>query len=319
MVIMSKPEPGARLNLQCEGKPDQDVEVGDLLTIGRSQSNRFMLDDHRASRRHAEIRLIAPGRYRLADLGSANGTWLNHRRLTAPCELQNGDLIQIGASTLRFECSAAAVAEASCSVGTATQLLEKYVIMLVTDIRNYTRMSEALPREKFSKFVKEWFKACGRLIEARQGTIDKFIGDAVMCYWLVPDPGNPEREVGSALTAAGELIGAAASFSDRLSGTFPGYAFHIGIGVSMGNALMGNVGTASNQSITLVGDCVNVAFRLESLTKEKNRAVIVTSNIAECAPAGYTFVDLGPAEVKGRKNPVAISSLELEPSRAARA
>jgi len=205
------------------------------------------------------------------------------------------------------------VKEVTCAAGTATQLLNKYVIMLVADIRNYTRMSEVLPREQFLRFVKDWFKECGRLIDAQGGTIDKFIGDAVMCYWLVPDEENPVREVGSALTVARELVVAAANYSGRLSGAFSGHAFAIGVGLSMGNAILGNVGTGANQSITLVGDSVNIAFRLEALTKEKNAAVIVTTNIAERAPAGFAFVDLGQAEVKGRKKPVAISALVLEP------
>jgi len=96
------------------------------------------------------------------------------------------------------------------------------------------------------------------------------------------------------------------------SGTFPGYSFHIGIGVSMWNALMGNRSERIQTSALSGGSCVNVAFRLESLTKEKNRAVIVTS-ILPNAPQRLHLVDLGPAEVKDGK-PVAISSLELEPS-----
>ncbi len=310
---MSPEQTAARLLVQQEQQPDLTVEIGEVLTIGRSQSNQLMLEDQKVSRRHAEIRLMAPGRYRLADMGSANGTWLNDRRLTAPCDLQNGDLIQIGASCLRFESSATGVKEVTCTAGTASQLLNRYVILLVADIRNYTRMSEALPRERFSRFVKDWFKECGRLIEAQGGAIDKFIGDAVMCYWLVSDQENPAGEIRSALTVARELVGAAATYSGRLSGTFPGHAFAIGVGLSMGNAILGNVGTGANQSITLVGDSVNIAFRLEALTKEKKAAVIVTTNIAGCAPAGFAFVDLGQAEVKGRKKAVAISSLVLDP------
>jgi len=313
---MSFSPPAARLVVQRDQQPDLTVEIGDALTIGRSQSNQLFLEDQKVSRRHAEIRLTAPGRYRLTDLGSANGTWINGRRLTAPCDLQNGDLIQIGASRLRFETSVTAVKEVTCTAGTATQLLNKYAIILVADIRNYTRMSEALPHDKFSRFVKDWFKECGRLIEAQGGAIDKFIGDAVMCYWLVSDQENPAGEVKSALTVARQLVGAAATYSGHLSGIFPGHAFAIGVGLSMGNAILGNVGTGANQSITLVGDSVNIAFRLEALTKEKNAAVIVTTNIAGCAPAGFAFVDLGQAEVKGRKKAVAVSSLVLDPGSA---
>ena len=79
----------------------------------------------------------------------------------------------------------------------------------------------------------------------------------------------------------------------------------------MGNALVGNVGTPGQQSITIVGDSVNIAFRLESLTKEKQTAVIVMRNLTEQASADYRFQDLGRAEVKGRKKPVEIAALLL--------
>ena len=310
---MSSEHFAAKLVVQREQHRDRTVDVGDALTLGRSPSNQLILEDTKVSRRHAEIRLVAPGRYRLTDLGSANGTWINRRRLTSPCDLQNGDLIQIGASSLRFETMATAPEALSCSAGTAPELLDKYVITLVSDIRKYTTMSEILPGEKFSLFVKDWFMECSRLVESHGGAVDKFIGDAVMCYWLVLDRDDPSTEVESTLAVARELISAAEAFSGRLSGIFPGHAFAIGVGISMGSAIVGNVGTGANQSITLVGDSVNIAFRLEALTRQKNSAVIVTSNIAECSPAGYAFVDLGQAEVKGRKKPVAISALVMGP------
>ena len=310
---MSSEQSAAKLVVQREQHQDRTVEIDDALTIGRSPSNQLMLEDTKVSRRHAEIRLVAPGRYRLTDLGSANGTWINRRRLTSPCDLQNGDLIQIGASSLRFETTATAPEALSCSAGTAPELQDRYVVTLVADIQKYTTMSETLPGEKFSLFVKDWFKECSGLVESHGGAVDKFIGDAIMCYWLVLDRDNPAMEAGSALAVARELIGAAETFSGRLSGIFPGHAFAIGVGISMGSAIVGNVGTGANQSITLVGDSVNIAFRLEALTRQKNSAVIVTGNIAECAPAGYAFVDLGQAEVKGRKKPVAISALVTSP------
>lgn len=189
----------------------------------------------------------------------------------------------------------------------------QYVITLVSDIRKYTSMSETLPGEKFSRFVKDWFKECCRLVQLHGGAVDKCIGDAIMCYWQVPDRDNPAKEAGSSLAVARELIGAAETFSGRLYGIFPGQVFAIGVGISMGSAIVGNVGTGAHQSITLVGDSVNIAFRLEALTRQNNSAVIVTSNIAECAPAGYGFVDLGQAEVKGRKKPVAISAQVMGP------
>jgi len=76
------------------------------------------------------------------------------------------------------------------------------VITLVSDIRKYTSMSETLPGEKFSRFVKDWFRECCRLVQLHGGAVDKCIGDAIMCYWQVPDRDNPAKEAGSSLAVA---------------------------------------------------------------------------------------------------------------------
>jgi adenylate cyclase len=301
-----------RIVVSRAGEPEWSLEIGELLAIGRSPSNGLVLDDSRVSRRHAEIRLVENGRYRLTDLGSANGTWVNNRRISVPQDLQNGDLIQVGTSVLRFEAAEpAADSSDSHASRTSTQLVNRWVVVLVTDIRGYTSMSEELPPGEFSRFVKDWFRECTALIESRGGTVDKFIGDAVLSYWPVPERADPAPEVNAALGAAQSLVAAAGHFSERLSARFAGRRFGIGVGISMGNALVGNVGAAGQQSITIVGDSVNVAFRLESLTKEKQSAVLVTRNLIEWASGDCRFRDLGPAEIKGRKKPVDIAALLL--------
>jgi len=305
----------AKIIVQFKDEPAQCIDAGDCVSIGRSPDNSLALSDSKVSRHHAEVRLITTGQYRLSDLGSANGTWLNGRRLTAPRDLQNGDVIQIGTTSLRFEAEGAcAPAEFAEGTGTATQMTSESVIVLVTDVRNYTSMTEALPAEQFSRFIRDWFRESTRIIETQGGVIDKFIGDAVMCFWRVSDAENPAHETKMALDTARTLMSAAGTFSQRLSSLFPGHQFRIGAGISMGNAMMGNVGTADNQSITIVGDSVNIAFRLEALTKEKHVNVIVSANLVPWAAADYSFQALGDTEVKGRSKPVSIFALILNES-----
>ena len=306
---------GARIIVQFNNEPERCVEAGDCVSIGRSPENSLVLSDSKVSRQHAEVRMIEPGRYRLSDLGSANGTWLNGRRLTVPRDLQNCDIIQIGTTNLRFEVQVDSPAtENDVAAGTATHMASEFVIILVTDVRNFTSMTEALPAEEFSRFMRQWFRESTRIIELQGGIIDKFIGDAVMCFWRVSNAENPSREVKMALDTAGDLMRAAEGFSQRLSALFPGYEFRIGAGISMGNAMMGNVGTAENQSITIVGDSVNIAFRLEALTKQKRVNVIVSANMVPWAGAEYRFQSLGDTEVKGRSKPVCIFALVLNES-----
>jgi len=311
---MEPPVPKAQLVVSGHGRPDATIDLGECLTIGRSPQNDLVLDDHRASRRHAEIRHDGRGGYSLLDAGSANGTTLNGRMLSAPRRLTTGDLIGIGDVRIRFlaprtEPGPAEPAGAGAEKGTDLSFRYETVVVMVADIRNYTTMSEVLPNREFSLLIADWFKKSGTVIEQHGGTIDKFIGDAVMSYWLVREPAHPAPEVDGALRAARDLLQAAAAFGRRLAAQFPEQTFRVGIGLNLGVAVVGNVGGAEHQSFTVVGDSVNVAFRLEALTKEKGCSVVVSGSVTEHASGEFAFRDLGRAEVKGRTEPVSIWAL----------
>jgi len=307
-------EQAANLVVTTLDQPENTLTLGDILTIGRAPNNQLVLEDKRASRNHAEIRRIA-GRYRLSDLGSSNGTWIKGRRLTAPRDLEDGDEILIGAVQLRFVAPGEkSSGNAAAETGTVLSMRNESVVVLVADIRNFTTMSESLPGGEFSRLISAWFREATDIIEANSGTIDKFIGDAVMAFWLIQEQMAPHREVDASLETARALLARADGFADQISSQFPGNTFRIGIGLNMGSAMMGNVGTSKNQSFTILGDSVNVAFRLEALSKEKGCPVIMGRNMLAFASPSYRFRDLGQVEVKGRVEPVPICGLEVENS-----
>lgn len=303
----------AKITIIAQGGEECVVEIGERLTIGRSTRNALVLDDFKASRNHAEISHIGRGRYRLSDIGSANGTWVNGRRMTTPRELQNGDEIQIGGTRMHFEVdeTEAMSPYVSASTGTKLEIRNELVVVLVADIRAFTTMSEALPSDSFSQLITEWFGITSEIIDTNGGIVDKFIGDAVMAYWIANDRSNPANEVNGALKTARAFVQSARRFSDRLSARFAGYTFGIGVGINIGNATLCNMGTAEHQSFTAAGDTVNVAFRLEPLTKTKCHAVIVNNDIAAWASSEFHFQDLGSVEVKGRRQPVSILGLKI--------
>ena len=306
---MEIPSDAARIVVIPPDKPELSVELGERLSVGRSPKNDLVLEDHSASRHHAEIRHLGRGRYRVSDLGSANGTWVNGRRLTVPRELRDGDQILVGRVLLRFVAPApigAAEDSPTGSTGTQLNLRGALVVALVSDIRNFTGMSEALPNREFSALVSDWFRETTEIIEGQGGTIDKFIGDAVMAYWVAADKVDPRAEVHAALKTARAIIERAEIFSRRLSSQFPGHGFRIGIGINAGEVMMGNVGTGEVQSFTIVGDAVNIAFRLESLSKEKGHPLIVSDAVQQWAADEFELRELGPAQIAGRKEPVVI-------------
>jgi adenylate cyclase len=245
-------------------------------------------------------------------LGSANGTWVNGRRLTVPKDLEDGDEIQVGRVKLVYQAPVMpAPDDLSMAPSTKFAMRTEHVVVLVADIRNYTGMSEALPGAEFSQLISSWFRESSHIIEKNSGIVDKFIGDAIMAFWITSSKSDHPKEVKLALQTVTELMARAHVFSSRLNNEFPEYEFRIGVALNCGDAILGNVGTGENQSFTIVGDSVNVAFRLEALTKEKNVPVIVGRGIVGAAGNEYQFSDLGEVQVKGRKEPVPIWSLNL--------
>lgn len=292
---------------------ERTIELGERLSIGRAPSNELVIDDPKASRRHAEIRHLGGGRYRIMDVGSANGTWLNGRRVAVPRELENGDVIVIAGLELRFVATPVSPREEPRSLsGTALTLEKVQVVVLVADIRNFTTMTEALPGGYFSRLISDWFRECTEIIEKHGGTVDKFIGDAVLAYWvsLPQGPGLRER-IRETLAAALDLTTRASAFSASLRRAYPEHSFRIGVGLNTGEASFGNVGTNQVQSFTIVGDTVNVAFRLEELTKQMDRPIVVSAPLVDGSDVEFEFTDLGLATVRGRKEPVHIYGLTV--------
>ncbi len=311
-------DPAFKIIVHVPGQSECEQALGERLTIGRSSQNELVLGDTNASRRHAEIRKISGRKYRLIDLGSANGTWVNGRRVTNPRDLAAGDRISIGDSVIEFlapEGDATALSESSLgesTQATSTSMRNETIVIQVCDIRNYTGMSESLPADDFSGIISDWFKECTRIIENQGGTIDKFIGDAVMAYWIVSDPERPGEEVSSSLIASRKMIDMCELFTQRIRALSNKHKFRVGIGLNVGPAIFGNIGTPETPSFTVVGDSVNLAFRLEALSKEKGEAVLVSNPIAENASKWFKFKALGEAMVKGKIEPVEISALILK-------
>ena len=301
----------AKLIVTTEKQGQFTIELSDLVTIGRSTSNNVFIDDPDVSRHHAEIQRLG-NNYVLIDLGSVNGTWLNSRRITVPRDLEDGDQIRIGNGDIRFVGPPGEIqSDGTISKSTRRLISSGQVVVLVADIRNYTAMSETLPSRELSRLLGDWFKHASDIIETHNGIIDKFIGDAIMACWVVPAKTDAPNQVSQALAASRDLLACAGTFSNQFCAEFPDHKFRIGVGMNIGEAMFGNVGTEANQSFTVVGDCVNVAFRLEALTKEKGTPVIVSNGIVESAQGDYQFNNLGEAVIKGRKEPVSIWALNI--------
>ncbi len=300
----------AELSIAVAGQVPRKVPLQGPFTIGRGSASDLILKDSRVSRGHALLRPLGRGNYFLLDLGSANGTFLNGRLVTAPVQLNDGDSIIIADCTLTFVApdqrpiTSPLASDYDSTMETAVNVSTEAISILVVDIRNFTGLSETLPPKELPSFIGAWFRDASAVIESHGGVIDKFIGDAVMAYWLGGAEAIDPRIARGPLDSALELVETARLYNGQLTARHPDLSFSVGCGIHMGEAMFGNIGSSARRDFTAIGDCVNIAFRLESQCKEIKREIVVSEDIKSAAGDDYAFEDMGPLKLKGKTNDV---------------
>jgi adenylate cyclase len=177
------------------------------------------------------------------------------------------------------------------------------VSILFSDIRNFTTISEQHAPEEMVAFLNDYFSAMIQEIFAEQGTLDKFIGDAVMAVFGAPiaRPDDPVR----AVRAAVRMRRALKVFNERQRQAGK-WVIQTGIGICHGDALSGNIGSELRMDYTVIGDSVNLAARLEDLTKRHPYKILVNDVIYEQVKDQFECVFVGLENVKGKNTSVKV-------------
>lgn len=180
------------------------------------------------------------------------------------------------------------------------------VTVLFSDIRNFTTISESLEPHQVVEMLNTYFSRACEPILAQGGSVDKFIGDAIMAVFGAPVdyPDHARR----ALAAALDLAREAREFRTWMQEHFGGLGlpeFAVGIGLHTGEAIVGNIGSQKRLEFTAIGDTVNAASRLESLTKELGWTIVASSSTIEAAP-GVKTGRQETRKVKGRHEPLQV-------------
>ena len=175
--------------------------------------------------------------------------------------------------------------------------------ILFTDIRGFTSLSESLSPQDVVLLLNRYFTPMTAIVRSRQGTLDKFIGDALMAFWNAPldVPGHPALAVDAALSMQEQLQ----ALNGEIEASF-GIRLAMGAGVHTGQAYVGNMGSDDLINYTLIGDNVNLASRLEGLCKRYGVPVVVSGNTREGCGDAFAFVHLDVLRVKGKTKPVSI-------------
>ncbi|MGH8733287.1 MAG: adenylate/guanylate cyclase domain-containing protein, partial [Burkholderiales bacterium] len=181
------------------------------------------------------------------------------------------------------------------------------VTLLFSDIRGFTTLSETRTPEEVIALLNRYFSLQVDVVFRHGGSLDKFIGDCIMAMWGAPldDPDHARHAVACALDMADTL----AAFKRELGAG--NTDFDVGIGLHSGPAVVGLMGSEKRQEYTAIGDTVNLASRIEGLTKDAKRRICVSRDTADRCGDAFDFVSCGTFPVKGRAQPVEL----LEPRR----
>jgi adenylate cyclase len=176
------------------------------------------------------------------------------------------------------------------------------ITVLFCDIRGFTKISEAMDPQILSEYLNEYLTGMTEVIHQSAGTVDKYIGDAVMAFWGAPmtDSHHATHAVSAAIKMQTVANALSQSFVSR--GLPP---LSVGIGIHTGQARVGDMGSKLRRVYTAIGDTVNLASRLESLTKSFDTPVIVSEATARAAPK-HDFTELDSVLVQGRAEPVLV-------------
>jgi adenylate cyclase len=174
--------------------------------------------------------------------------------------------------------------------------------VMFADVRDFTSISEALQPKDLSQLMNEYLTPMTRVIHTHRGTIDKYMGDAIMSFWGAPlhYPEHARYAVETSLKMTGTLA--------ELNKTFKAKGWpelRIGVGITTGVMSVGDMGSEFRRAYTVMGDAVNLSSRLEGLTKEYKVQILCSEMTKEAAPE-FQYLELDRVRVKGKEKPVGI-------------
>jgi len=174
--------------------------------------------------------------------------------------------------------------------------------VLFSDVRGFTTISEGMDPKQLTQLMNALLTPMTRVIHKNRGTIDKYMGDAIMSFWGAPlaDSEHARHALYAAMEMMDELKIMQEDFRQR---GWP--KVNIGIGLNTGNMSVGNMGSEFRMAYTVLGDAVNLGSRLEGLTKEYGVNIIVSESTRAGVPE-FLFRELDLVRVKGKHEPVAI-------------
>jgi len=187
---------------------------------------------------------------------------------------------------------------------------QRTLAIMFTDIAGFTSACENMTADEVASFINHHLSLVGHCIESEGGTIDKYIGDAVMAFWGAPvQIDNPAAHACRAALAIKRAV-AADNAERKVSNLAP---VRVRIGIHLGPVVVGDIGAPQRINYTIVGDAVNAAQRLESLGKtvdpDAETITLISAAVADELPVGFNLLDKGRQSVKGKHETLQVFEL----------
>lgn len=184
---------------------------------------------------------------------------------------------------------------------------KRYLTILFADIANFTRRAEHTSPDQLAQLTREILERLTAVAHQYEGTVDKYMGDAVLVFWNAPfsQADHADRGVQAAL----EMIEAIARFNREGNELLQGEPIAVRVGVHTGEVVVGDLGTRYRHAYTAIGDAVNVAARLQAQARELGESLVVSDLTVAGLQKRYTLIARGAVPLKGRQNAVGIYTL----------
>jgi len=295
------------LTWQDENGTQHRLVLTDSIFLGRvcrgiEQEKRILVRNPMVSRDHAVVRLTRSG-VKIVDL-SKNGTWVNDVRMApgASRSLVDGDRITLGGISIVLSCprSITPSDEDIWTEQTTVNQAAVSVTSLVADVRGFSAFSQQVDSTTVYTFIKTVFSRFSTIVNAHQGTVKDYAGDAIFAFWEHPAELSDEHALPACRAAVEQLSSLREIHSQLRDSGLDLPSPVLGWGITTGQVTLSHYGSRS-ADLALVGDCINLAFRLSSMASKTLQApIVLCRQTASLVNQALPLQDLGNHEIRGR-------------------
>lgn len=280
---------------------------------GIEKEKRIIISNPMVSRDHAMIRLTRRG-VEITDM-SKNGTWINSVRMTPgdSRQLKDGDRISLGGISIRLSCPRIEhhTEEESLAEQTAIRPATVCVTSLVADVRGFTALSQKTDSADVCAFIQKIFSRFSTIVYEHKGTVEGYFGDAVFAFWEHPGDGSADRVLWACQAAITQLHSVPQIHRQLTDQGLLIPVLALGWGMTTGQITLSHYGSRS-ADLALVGDSVNLAFRLSSMAnKTLDAPIVMCRKTASLAMQKVPLLDLGNQKIRGRSGEEPIFGIKL--------